>query len=231
MFLENVVFDAVDPQRLGRFWEAAVQGERLTDQPDVFETRVAVQGGPALDLCFQPVPDPPTGLPRLDLVLAGGSRQVERLLALGARELDVSAGDRALLADPEGGRFRIVTDPAADPDRGALSALRLQSADPGGDAQFWSWLTGWIAIAPQSLRHPSGRGPVLEFGPEVLGKGETKNRRHLDVRLETGDDPDAVAAGIVERGGSRLPEQWGELPWTSYTDPSGNELCLLPARP
>ena len=34
MYLENLVFDAVDPQRLGRFWEAVVGGERLTDEPD-----------------------------------------------------------------------------------------------------------------------------------------------------------------------------------------------------
>ena len=27
MFLENVVMDAADPQRLGRFWEAVVGGE------------------------------------------------------------------------------------------------------------------------------------------------------------------------------------------------------------
>jgi len=26
MYLENVVFDAVDPQRVGRFWEAAIAG-------------------------------------------------------------------------------------------------------------------------------------------------------------------------------------------------------------
>jgi hypothetical protein len=31
-------------------------------------------------------------------------------------------------------------------------------------------------------------------------------------------------------GASRLDHDWGELPWTSLTDPSGNEFCLLPAR-
>jgi hypothetical protein len=45
MFLENLVIDAVEPQRLGRFWEAVLRGERLTDEPDdllaVFRTAPA----------------------------------------------------------------------------------------------------------------------------------------------------------------------------------------------
>ena len=79
-----------------------------------------------------------------------------------------------------------------------------------------------------ALRHPSGRGPVLALVPESAPKGATKNRRHLDLRLEPGDD--TVAAGLVARGGHELLTDWGELPWRSYTDPSGNELCLLPSR-
>jgi hypothetical protein len=52
----------------------------------------------------------------------------------------------------------------------------------------------------------------------------------LDIRLEDGDDPDEVAAGIVDRGGRELRPNWGELPWRIYADPSGNELCVLPSR-
>jgi hypothetical protein len=53
---------------------------------------------------------------------------------------------------------------------------------------------------------------------------------HLDIRLEPGDDPDDVAEGIAERGGREVHPGWGELPWRHYEDPSGNELCVLPAR-
>ncbi len=49
------------------------------------------------------------------------------------------------------------------------------------------------------------------------------------MRLEPGDDPDAVAAGISARGGEEFFPDWGELPWRVFRDPSGNELCLLPA--
>jgi hypothetical protein len=66
--------------------------------------------------------------------------------------------------------------------------------------------------------------------PEPARKGAAKNRLHLDIRLEPGDDPDEVGAGIAERGGRELHHDWGELPWRAYADPSGNELCVLPAR-
>jgi len=72
MHLENLVIDAVEPQRLGRFWEAVVGGVRLTDQPDGFETRLAIEDGPTIDLCFQRVPEPPEEHPRLHLDLRGG---------------------------------------------------------------------------------------------------------------------------------------------------------------
>jgi len=237
MYLENLVFDAVDPQRLGRFWEAVVGGERLTDVPEGFETRLAVEGGPVLDLCFQRVPDQPTEPPRLHLDLLGGARQaaeVDRLLSLGARPLDIGQGDVpwVVLADPAGNPCCVMEERAAYADTGPIAALPLDSADPDRDADFWSWLTGWIevaGVAPGSLRHPSLRGPLLELCLEEAPKGAAKNRLHLDVRLEAGEDPDAVAASIAERGGRELHLGWGELPWRHYADPSGNEFCVLPA--
>ena len=239
MYLENLVTDAVEPQRLGRFWEAVVGGERLTDEPEGFETRLTVEGGPVFDLCFQRVSEPPIAPPRLHLDLSNGAGQaeeVDRLLGLGARRLDIGQGDVpwVVLADPEGNPCCVMEDRAAYADSGPLAALRLDTADPDRDAEFWSWLTGWTDAAggaPRSLRHPSLRGPLLELCPEPVRKGATKNRLHLDIRLETGDDPDGVAASIAERGGDKLHTEWGELPWRSYTDPSGNEFCVLPARP
>lgn len=237
MHLENIVVDAVEPQRLGRFWEAVTGGERLTDEPDGFETRLEIHGGPVLDLCFQRVAEPRVDPPRLHLDLRGGPLQadeVERLLGLGARHLDIGQGDVpwVVLADPEGNPCCVLPDRAAYADTGPLAALPLDSADPDRDAEFWAWLTGWVAvtgIAPRSLRHPSLRGPFLELCPEPAPKGPNKNRLHLDVRLETGEDPDAIAAGITERGGRERHPEWGELPWRHYADPSGNEFCVLPA--
>ena len=51
---------------------------------------------------------------------------------------------------------------------------------------------------------------------------------HLDIRLEAGDDEDAVVARVVELGGRELDPDWGDLPWRVVTDPSGNELLPAP---
>ena len=238
MYLENLVFDAVDPQRLGRFWEGVIDGARLTDEPDGFETRLSIEGGPVLDLCFQRVPEPPSDPVRLHLDLLGGERQqqeVDRLLALGARHLDIGQGDVpwVVLADPEGNAFCVMEERTEYADTGPIAALPLLSADPDRDAAFWSWLTGWKRMpgtAYPALRHPSLRGPLIEILPERTRKHSAKNRLHLDVRLESGDDPDEVAAGIAERGGHEYHPDWGEQPWRFYVDPSGNEVCALPAR-
>ncbi|MEZ5091589.1 VOC family protein [Nocardioides sp.] len=239
MYLENLVFDAVEPQRLGAFWEAAVGGQTLTDEPAGFETRLTVEEGPVLDLCFQRVPERPREPLRLHLDLFGADRQaevVDRLLRLGAHHLDIGQGDTpwVVLADPEGNPFCVMEERTSYADTGPIAALPLSSADPDRDAEFWAWLTGWTdvdGLAPRSLRHPSRRGPLLEMLPESTPKTGTKNRLHLDLRLEATDDPDGLAAGIAERGGREtFHPEWGELPWRFFEDPSGNELCLLPAR-
>jgi hypothetical protein len=137
-----------------------------------------------------------------------------------------------VLADPEDNAFCVMEDRPAYTGTGPVAALPLDSADPDRDAELWSWLTGWTdvaGVAPRSLRHPSLRGPLLELCPEQAPKGSTKNRLHLDVRLEAGEDADEVEARIAGRGGARLHTDWGELPWRTYTDPSGNEFCVLPA--
>jgi predicted enzyme related to lactoylglutathione lyase len=235
--LENVVVDSTDPRALGRFWETALGTETLTDEPEGFETRLTVPGGPVLDLCFQRVPEPPRGPTRLQFALRGGEEQspvVERLLTIGASPADIGPGRApwVALADPEGNPFRVMEERAAHVDAGQVAALRLDVADPDRDRDFWMWLTGWVPVdadGVQALRHSSQRGPLLELGPEAEPKGPGKNRMHLDVRLEPGDDADAVARAITDRGGRELNPEWGDLPWRVFADPSGNEFCVLPS--
>ena len=237
MFFENVVFDAMDPQALGRFWETALGTETLTDEVNGFETRLSVTDGPVLDLCFQRVPERPSEPQRLHLDLRGGDEQeavVERLLALGARRADIGQGQVpwVVLADPEGNPFCVMEERAAYAGPGPIAALPLDVADPGRDREFWAWLTGWVPVEGSgllSLQHPSRRGPLLELAQESDSKGTAKNRMHLDVRLEPGDDADEVAQGIADRGGRELHFDWGDLPWRHFADPSGNEFCVLPA--
>lgn len=237
MYLENLVTDSADPQRLGRFWEAVVGGERLTDEPHGFETRLKIDGGPVLDLCFQRVAAPPLGPARLHVDVSGRGGQtseVDRLLGLGANPLDLDLhNDRGLvIADPEGNPCCVTNDAAAFAGTGPLAALTLDVAEPDTAARFWSWLTGWVDVpgaTHRCLRHRSLRGPVLELRLERASKTSLKNRLHLDVRLDTGDDPDDVSTEIVARGGTEIHSESGSLPWRLYADPSGNEFCVLPA--
>lgn len=236
MHLDNVGIDAVNPRLLGRFWQAALGGRDLTDTDELFETRLSITGGPTIDLCFARVPAPPAEPVRVHLDLYGGAERdtwAQQLRDLGATDLDVGQGDVpwVVLADPEGNPFCVMPDRPGYTDRtGPIAAIPIDCADPARDAAFWAELTGWTPLAanPTVLRHPSRRGPQLRFCDELSVKPQAKNRMHLDVRLDPSDDPADVRRRLADLGASELNHDWGELPWTVYTDPSGNEFCVLP---
>ena len=237
MFLENIVIDAVARGGLGRFWEGLLGTTTLTDTDEGFETRLTVPDGPALDLCFPHVDEPPAPGPRVHLDISGGDDQsqvVRRALALGAAHLDIGQHDVAwvVLADPEGNPFCVMPTEQDAPSV-PLAALQVDSGDPARDLAFWAELSGWVVqdTAATLMRHRSGRGPVVGFWPEPAAKGPGKNRLHLDLRLEPGDEMDEVAARVTTLGGAELHPDWGELPWRVFADPSGNEFCVLPVPP
>lgn len=131
-------------------------------------------------------------------------------------------------ATGEPGRLRLLVDETGE--RPVLATITLDVADPAGERDFWAWLTGWVPVGAHGLQHPSYVGPVLELRAESAPKGAAKNEIHLDVRLEAGDDADAVAREIAGRGGAELHLGFGDLPWRHFADPSGNEFCVLPFR-
>ncbi|NMO93581.1 VOC family protein [Actinomycetospora sp. TBRC 11914] len=224
MHLENIVWDARDPDRLGRFWAAALGAEPAGD--DCHRLHL---GDTWLDLCFQPVPDGPDDGRRLHLDVLGGASQaarVDELLALGATRADIGQGEVpwVVLADPEGNPFCVMDDRAEYRATGPIAALPLDSADPDRDARFWAALTGWVPAEGtpgiRTLRHPAGVGPLLELCPESAPH-TTKNRLHLDVRRTSPGDDELRALGAQP-----VDEAEG-LPWRVYADPSGNEFCVL----
>ncbi len=235
--LENLVFDAADPRTMGRFWEAVLGTTTLTDRADVYVTRLSVAGGPVLNLRFPQVWDATVPSPRLHLDLRGGAEQqqvVQRLLGLGASHLDIGQGavPWVVLADPEGHAFCVMEERDAYRDTGPVAAIPILGPDHEMNARFWAEMTGWRlydGAAPVSLRHASMRGVILEFFPAPVPK-RGKNRMHLDLRLESGDDASSVLDLAREMGAAPLDHSWGELPWTVLTDPSGNEFCILPAQ-
>jgi catechol 2,3-dioxygenase-like lactoylglutathione lyase family enzyme len=118
-----IAIEAVDPDRIAAFWCEVLGWSVVDDDGEVTTIGPADGSWPSIDVCR--VPDAKTVKNRLHLdVRADGSStaaELNRLLGLGARRVDVGQGDDAawvVLADPEGNEFcllsRTVQDVAAD---------------------------------------------------------------------------------------------------------------------
>ncbi|SRR5579875_1058319 len=126
--LACVVIDAQDPAALARFW-GEVLGWVVVDQ-DATGVSLAAPGArmPTLDILR--VPEAKAGKNRLHLDLrADGSTtaaELERLLALGARRVDVGQGPDVtwvVLADPEGNEFCLL--------QRSVQEMEAEAAPPG----------------------------------------------------------------------------------------------------
>ena len=110
---EQLTIDCEEPGKLGRWWLAALQWVIVNDDPEEFEIRPAETQLPGL--LFLRVPDPKLIKNRfhLDLRPDDQGAEVARLLALGARRVDVGQGDVSwvVLADPEGNEFCVLAPP------------------------------------------------------------------------------------------------------------------------
>lgn len=215
MYLENIVFDAQNPRAYGRFFGQLLGCDELTDNDGGYETRAVFGQEFFLDLCFPKVEQLIPGAQRLTLEVTGPESELSEIQAHG---------------DPAGHRVRVVS---SEGNQTHLNGIYLQSADPQRDAEFWASLSGWEPVegsTQAALRHPSGTGPVFIFVKETRSKlpGE-KNPMHVDLRLESGDDMEAVTAQVQAGGGEVMEHQWGQLPWRIFQDPSGNEFCILTA--
>ena len=121
----TVVVDCHDIDRVSRFWRDALgwtEAYRADDEITIVPAHAATSGhhvaqrerGPGQE--FVPVPDDKAVKNRLhiDLApLAGDDQEaeVQRLLGLGARRVDVGQGDVSwvVLADPEGNEFCVLS--------------------------------------------------------------------------------------------------------------------------
>jgi predicted enzyme related to lactoylglutathione lyase len=121
--IQCVVVDANDCQLLARFWSEAL-GWRITVETDD-ECAIEPPEGSrevdvAPDILFVKVPDAKTVKNRLhfDLRPVDQQAQVQRLVDLGARRVDVGQEDDAswvVLADPEGNEFCVLAPLPPDP--------------------------------------------------------------------------------------------------------------------
>ena len=111
--LHHIVVDARDLPALARFWTQALGWEILSERPN--EIVIGTDENAPVGICFMPVTEPKAIKNRLHLDLTGSSedreQEIERLLALGARRVDIGqTGTESwtVLADPEGNEFCVV---------------------------------------------------------------------------------------------------------------------------
>jgi predicted enzyme related to lactoylglutathione lyase len=107
----SVVVDAEDPWRLARWWAEALGYQIADEDTDGVEIRPAGDGVPGIT--FIQVAEAKKGKNRLHLDLRPDDQdaEVERLVDMGARHVDVGQGEDVtwvVLADPEGNEFCVL---------------------------------------------------------------------------------------------------------------------------
>jgi len=110
--LYAINFDCHDVRSQAQFWSAVLQ-QPITFEADG-EVVVSAEKGAEPELIFVAVPDDKVVKNRLHIDLAPDDRdaEVERIVGLGARRVDVGqTGDETwvVLADPEGNEFCILS--------------------------------------------------------------------------------------------------------------------------
>jgi hypothetical protein len=233
--LSNLCFDASDPVLLARFWARALGWEIYDETHD--EIGVLPTDGTRFILVFLPVSEPKIAKNpiHLDLVSESVDHQqeiVDRLIALGARHVDIGQGsdaDQVVLADPEGNEFCIVVRGEFLADTDFIGAVVFEPAHPT-TGYFWGEAIGWPVVYDQdgdvAIRAPDGRGPFITFGPPGTAKSG-KNRLHFDLALDTDGDQATEVDRLIALGASRIDIGQGDVPWVVLADPDGNELCVL----
>lgn len=248
MRLENVVVDARDPLALARWWAEAL-GAVVTEEGDEVWVNLAGRtpaSGPWPDLVFEPGDDLGAGRRRVHLDLSGGdapddqAATVARLEALGATRADVGQPADApwvVLADPEGHPFCVLPPGTGGPAAGALAEVVVACAAVEAVLPVWRAATGWPVVDEEPglarLRRPDGTGPDLalvarpDLAAGAAAHDTGKDRIHLDVRPEAGEDRDEVVAALLALGARPLDVGQGEVPWVVLADPEGTALCVL----
>ena len=110
--VHGVTIDARDPRALADFWCRVLGYTIAIDEPDEVAIEPPDNGvGPAL--FFVPVPEDKVSKNRIHLDLAPDvqTAEVERLLSLGARRVDIGQGQVpwVVMADPEGNEFCVLS--------------------------------------------------------------------------------------------------------------------------
>jgi hypothetical protein len=226
--------DANDPVGLAQFWAVALgwDVEQAGDEVGLVPT-----DDTTFRIAFRRVPEPKLGRNRIHFDLTTTSLDdqrdsVARLLEAGARHLDIGQGPdepHVVLADPEGNELCII-----EPQNNFLAGCgRLGALSCDGSREvglFWSKALDWPLVWDQgeetAIRSPQGTGPFITWGggPEIPKIG--KNRRHLDIAPDDGDQQHELER-LVSLGARRADSGPSASGGVVMLDPDDNEFCLV----
>lgn len=238
--LACVVFDAIRPQTVARFWAELLGWQITVDRPQAVEVAAPDPDAADVSLMFVPTIRPKTTKNRIHLDLVGRSLdhqsvQVDRALTLGARPLDIGQGvvPWSVFTDPEGNEFCVLEPREEYVDTGAVAAIVVDTPHPSRLARFWSTAAGWPltydAARVAGIRAATGQGPWLEF-PRTSAAAREGDRLHLDIVACPADDPAHEVARLTAAGA--LPcDDIRSYPTAQaiLTDPETNRVRLLRA--
>jgi hypothetical protein len=107
---EQVVVDAEDPPRLARWWAEALGYVVVLEKADEAEIRRSREERPGILFTLGAGPKVVKNRLHLDLRPDDQEAEVERLVDMGARPVDIGQGDVSwvVLADPEGNEFCVL---------------------------------------------------------------------------------------------------------------------------
>lgn len=236
--LASVVIDAHDLRAQATFWSAALGWPVTFEADDEFVVEDEALG---FALVFVPVPEPKEVKNRIHVDLGSTSathqaEQVERLLGLGATQADVgqtAADDWVVLQDPEGNELCVLGQRDRYDGR-APAAIVVDCAAAPAIGRFWAAALGWQLAVDEpdwaELRPHDARMPLLGF-LNVPEPRTVKNRIHLDVAPQAGEDHAAAVARLEVLGATRADVGQGpDVTWVVLADPEGHELCVLSPR-
>lgn len=241
--IDCVVVDANDPATMAHFWSAVTGWPVTSRDADPMVAPGEVTVGPALRFVLVPEKKPSVkNRLHLDLSSASASAQaatVQRLVGLGAEPVDLGQGDVpwVVLGDPEGNEFCVLEPRDAYRDCGPIAALVVDAVDPRAQAGFWSVAAGWPIVQAKerfaALRTGSS-GSYVEFMRTDHPK-TTRNRLHVGLTPNPGDDLSAEITRLVQLGAQRIevgqePADRAPAGGVVLADPEGNEFVALTPR-
>jgi catechol 2,3-dioxygenase-like lactoylglutathione lyase family enzyme len=211
----DLCIDAVDVERMSRFWAAALGLERSKHSEGVW----SLSGpSPQHGVWVNHVPEPVIVKQRVHIDVHAGS--VGAMEALGATRLP-GKFPWTLMRDPEGGELCVFV--REEPPGYRLYEVVVDAVEPAAIATWWAGVLGAQLVHDDrgfSYLAPIPGAPFDSFDFVPVPEPRTvKNRIHWDV---TGSVDSLLAAGA-----SLLRAPDSEIDWSVLADPEGNEFCVF----